>query len=88
MAEIYVKHKKTYVLVKFCGFWIYFWLFSLGVVFVLSLLSELSGSTTSIFSEPFSSSRGRSFWIGSAFALICFAGYKFVCKKLEHRIDG
>lgn len=87
MAGIYVKHKKTYFLVKFCGCWIYFGLFSLGVVFVLSLIAELFGTPSTIFSEPFSSSGGRGFWGLSAFALICLTGYKFICKKLEHRIE-
>lgn len=85
MAEVYVKHKKTYFLVKMAEFFCNAWLICLIVLLAIDVIAWLSGETNR-FSEGFLSYNSLAFFATCIFFLLCRHLCKLICKKLEHHV--
>lgn len=83
MAEIYVKHKKTYFLVKLAEFFCNAWLICLILLLALDILAWFSGMKNR-FSDGVLSYDSLAFFATCIFFLLCRYLCKLICKKLEH----
>ena len=81
MAEIYVKHKKTYLLVKVIGFFIYLNLFFAGALFVLH---DVIGFFAGFGMFTNFTTKDAKFIAGCVFLISLLYLCKKISKKLEH----
>ncbi|WP_300774881.1 hypothetical protein [uncultured Desulfovibrio sp.] len=85
MAEIYVKHKKTYFLVKMVALFVNVWLVICALLTVLDLCVYLYGGHHR-YAEGILHPKAIGFLLAVVFLLILRYLCKFFCKKLEHHI--
>lgn len=85
MAEVYVKHKKTYFLVKMAEFFCNAWLICLIVLLAMDIVACLAGARAATrYSKGFFSYDSLTFFATCVFFLLCRHLCKLICKKLEH----
>ena len=83
MAEVYVKHKKTYFLVKMAEFFCNAWLVILVLLTLLDIYDYIDGGDHR-YAEGLFHPKAMGFLLTVVFFILCRYLCKYLCKKLVH----